>query len=66
MNTELITIAVKVEWVGAEVEEMNRRLVGDVKRAEIVEKTKMRLMNKLTSTLGRRAPVESDNHLPSG
>jgi hypothetical protein len=48
-NTELIARAVKVEWVGAEVEEMNRRMVGDVKRAEIVEKTKMRLMKRLNS-----------------
>jgi hypothetical protein len=48
-NTELITKAVKVEWVGAEVEEMNRRMVGDVKRAQIVEKTKLRLMKRLNS-----------------
>lgn len=50
-NTELITAAVKVEWVGAEVEEMNRRMVGDIKRAKIVEKTKMRLMKRLNSPL---------------
>lgn len=48
-NTELISTAVKVEWVGAEVEEMNRRIAGDVKRAEIVEKTKRRLIRKLNS-----------------
>ena len=49
-NTELISIAVKVEWVGAEVEEMNRRIAGDVKRAEIVEKTKRRLIRDLNSS----------------
>jgi hypothetical protein len=48
-NTELITMAVKVEWMGAEVEEMNRRMIGDVKRAKIVEKTKMGLMRHLNS-----------------
>jgi hypothetical protein len=48
-NMELISRAVKVEWVGAEVEEMNRRMGGDVKRAEIVEKTKTRLMRRLNS-----------------
>lgn len=46
-NTELVGAAFKVEWVGAEVEEMNRSMVGDVKRAEIVERTKMRLMRRL-------------------
>jgi hypothetical protein len=46
-NTELITTAVKVEWVGAEIEEMNRRMVGDMKRAKIVEKTKLRMMKRL-------------------
>jgi hypothetical protein len=49
-NTELITKAVKVEWQGAEVAEMSRRMVGDVKRAEIVERTKMRLMRKFNSS----------------
>jgi hypothetical protein len=49
-NTELITKAIKVEWAGAEVAEMNRRIVGDVKRAEIVERTKMRLMRKFNSS----------------
>lgn len=48
-NTELISTAFKVEWVGAEVEEMNRRVKGDVKRAEIVEQTKRRLIRKLNS-----------------
>jgi hypothetical protein len=43
-NTELIAIAFKAEWVGAEVAEMNRRVLGDVKRAEIVERTKIRLI----------------------
>lgn len=45
-NTELITKAVKVEWVGAEVGEMSRIMTGDVKRAEIVERTKRRLIRK--------------------
>jgi hypothetical protein len=43
-NTELITTAFKVQWVGAEIGELNRRMVGDVKRAEIVEQTRMRLI----------------------
>lgn len=43
-NTELIAAAFKVEWVGVEVGEMNRRVVGDVERAEIVERTKTRLI----------------------
>ena len=46
-NLELIYSAVKVEWVGAEVQEMNRRITGDVKRAKIVEKTKLRFMKRL-------------------
>lgn len=49
-NTELITVTVKVEWLVAEVEEMNRRMTSDVKRAEIVEKTKIRLMRQMNST----------------
>jgi hypothetical protein len=48
-NTELIMTAFKVEWVAAEVEEVNRRVVGDVKRAEVVERTKTRLIRKLSS-----------------
>jgi hypothetical protein len=48
-NTELVAKAFKVEWVGAEVSEMSRRVVGDVKRAEIVERTKTRLIKKLNS-----------------
>lgn len=43
-NMELIAAAFKVEWEGAEIAEMNRRLEGDIKRAEIVEQTKMRLI----------------------
>jgi hypothetical protein len=43
-NTEVISAAFKVEWEGAEIGEMSRRMVGDVKRAEIVEQTKMRLI----------------------
>ena len=48
-NTELVTRAFKVEWVGAEVSEVSRRVVGDVKRAEVVERTKTRLIRKLNS-----------------
>jgi hypothetical protein len=48
-NTELVARAFKVEWVGAEVSEMSRRVVGDVKRAEVVERTKTRLIKKLNS-----------------
>lgn len=48
-NTDLISTAFTVEWMGAEVEEMNRRMAGDVKMAKIVEKTKMRLMRKMNS-----------------
>jgi hypothetical protein len=43
-NTELIAAAFKVEWEGAEIVEMNRMMEGDIKRAEIVEQTKMRLI----------------------
>jgi hypothetical protein len=46
-NTELIGTAFKVEWVGAEIEEMSRRMSGDVKRAEVVERTKFHLLRKL-------------------
>lgn len=49
-NTELIGTAFKVEWVGAEVEEMNKRVAGDVKRAEIVERTKTRVFGKFMSS----------------
>jgi len=48
-NTDLIATAFTVEWLGAEIEEMNRRLAGDVKMAKVVEKTKMRLLNKMNS-----------------
>lgn len=48
-NTDLIATAFKVEWVGVEVAEMNRRIEGDVKVAEIVERTKTRLVKKLNS-----------------
>lgn len=50
-NTELVARAFKVEWVGAVVEEVSRRVVGDVRRAEVVEKTKGRLIQALA---GRR------------
>jgi hypothetical protein len=49
-NTELVAQAFKVEWVGAEVEEVSRRVVGDVKRAEVVEQTTTRLIKKLNSS----------------
>jgi hypothetical protein len=45
-NTELIAAAFKVEWEGAEIVEMRQRLEGDIKRAEIVEQTKMRLIKE--------------------
>lgn len=48
-NTELIAKAFKVEWVAAEVAEMSRRVEGDVKMAEVVERTKIRLIRKLNS-----------------
>ena len=48
-NTELIAAAFKVEWVGSEVLEMNRRMAGDVKRAEVVERTKTRIIRKLNT-----------------
>lgn len=43
-NTELIAAAFKVEWEGAEIGELSRRMTGDVKRAKIVEQTKMRYL----------------------
>lgn len=49
-NTELIGTAFKVEWVSAEVEEMNKRVAGDVKRAEIVERTKTGVLRKFISS----------------
>lgn len=48
-NTELIGAAFKVEWVGAEVEEMNRKLTGDVKRAEVAERATTRAIRKFIS-----------------
>lgn len=48
-NTELIEKAFKVEWIGAEVEEMSRRLAGDVKKAEVVARTKSRFIRRLNS-----------------
>jgi hypothetical protein len=48
-NMELIAAAFKVEWEGAEIWEMNRKMTGDVKRAEIVEQTKMRLIKDYNS-----------------
>ena len=48
-NTELIERAFKVEWTGAEIEEMSRRMAGDVRRAEVVAQTKSRFIRKLNS-----------------
>ena len=48
-NTDFIEAAFKVEWLGAEVQEMTRRLSGDVKIAKVVEKTKVRIISKLTA-----------------
>lgn len=48
-NTELIERAFKVEWTGAEIEEMSRRLEGDVRRGEVVARTKSRFIRKLNS-----------------
>ena len=48
-NTELIERAFKVEWTGAGIEEMSRRVAGDVKRAEVVARTKSRFIRKLNS-----------------
>jgi hypothetical protein len=46
-NLELIYAAVKVEWVGAEVQGMNWLITGDVQMAKVVEKTKLRFMKRL-------------------
>lgn len=48
-NTDLIATAFKVEWVGTEVVEMSWRVEGDVKRAEVVEQTRTRMIRKLSS-----------------
>jgi hypothetical protein len=53
-NTELVGKAFKVEWVGAEVSEISQRVVGDVKRAEVVERTKTRLIKELNTPRRRR------------
>lgn len=47
-NTELVWGAFKMEWVGAEVEEISQQVVGDMKRVEIAEQTRMRILNKLS------------------
>jgi DNA-binding winged helix-turn-helix (wHTH) protein len=44
------TQAFKVEWVGTEVAEVSHRVVGDVKRAELVERTKAHLISKAQLT----------------
>jgi hypothetical protein len=36
-NTELVTQAFKMEWIGTEVAVVSHRVVGDVKRAEVVD-----------------------------
>lgn len=48
-NTELITVAFKVYWAGVDVEEISRKIVGDVKRAEAVKQTKVRLIRRFNS-----------------
>lgn len=48
-KTNLIATAFELEWIGAEVEEMSRRITGDVKRAEVVERTKTRMIKKINS-----------------
>jgi hypothetical protein len=45
-NTELVAQAFKVEWIGAELLEISRRVVGDVKRAEVVKQTKTHLIKE--------------------
>ena len=49
-NTELIATAFRVEWIGVEVAEMSRMIVGDVKMAEVVERTKVRMIKRLNSS----------------
>lgn len=49
-NVELISAAMKVEWVGAELQEMSRRITGDVKMAKIIDKTRIRMMRRLVQT----------------
>jgi hypothetical protein len=46
-NTELVAQAFKVEWVGAEMVEMSRRVVGNIERAEVVEQAKTRLIKRM-------------------
>lgn len=46
-NTELVATAFKVEWVGAEVAEMARRVEGDVSRAATVERVKTSFVRRL-------------------
>ena len=48
-NTELVSAAFKVDWLGVEIGEMDRRLIGDPKRAQIVEETKSRLFKQINS-----------------
>lgn len=48
-NTELIERTFTVEWTGAEIAEMSRRIEGDVRRAEVVAQTKSRFIRKLNS-----------------
>src|SRR5438067_2844129 len=48
-NTELISIAFKSEWVGAEIEEISRTVVGDLKRAEVVNQARLSMLKKASS-----------------
>jgi hypothetical protein len=52
-SVELISAAVKVEWVGAEVQEMSRRITGDVQKAKIIDQTEKRMMRHFTSSSQR-------------
>lgn len=46
-NTDLISTAFKVEWVGAEVLETGLKVAGDVRKAEAIERAKTRLLKQL-------------------
>jgi hypothetical protein len=48
-NIELIERAFEVEWLGAEVAEISRKVEGDVRRAEAVVQTKRRLARRLVA-----------------
>ena len=60
-NTELLDLAIQVKWVGSDIAEMRRVVSGDIKRAEIVEETRERLIKKLNSLPHR---PDADNKMP--